>query len=70
MFGSHSEMKMGIIIMPFIEATSGYTLYQPHITKTKIFDPFFNPNQIIEDIQNKEVKKRNIYFCTNSIPYD
>ena len=50
----YSEMKLGIIIMPFIESTSGYTLYQPHITSTKIFGSFFDPNQIIEDIQNKD----------------
>ena len=60
-------MKMGIIIMPFIEATSGYTLYQPHITKTKIFGSFFNPNQIIEDIQNKEVKKNETFIFVQTV---
>ena len=63
----YSEMKMGIIIMPFIEATSGYTLYQPHITKTKIFGSFFNPNQIIEDIQNKEVKKNETFIFVQTV---
>jgi hypothetical protein len=63
----YCEMRLGIIIMPFIESTSGYTLYQPHITSTKIFGYFFNPDQIIEDIQNKEVKKNETFIFVQTV---
>jgi len=58
----YREMKLGIIIMPYIDCISGYKLYRPCISSTRIFGSFFNPSLLIDDIENKEIKNNDTFI--------
>lgn len=63
-----ANIQLGVIIMPFINGSTGYKMFSKMITFKKDFGKFFDSNDIVLEILGKQVRTRQL-FCIIQIMY-
>lgn len=61
------DMKVGIIIMPYLDCVNGYKFFNMYTTSSKIFGSFFDMNELIIEIKKKEITSNSLFMFVQII---
>tara|TARA_B110000483_G_scaffold221917_1_gene278359 strand:- start:4560 stop:5735 length:1176 start_codon:yes stop_codon:yes gene_type:complete len=61
------DMKVGIIIMPYLDCVNGYKFFNMYTTPSKIFGSFFDMNELIIEIKKREITSNSLFMFVQII---
>jgi len=61
------SIKLGIIIMPYMDCISGYEYFRLYTSPSKIFGNFFDANLLIQEIRGGVIKSNSLFILVQII---